>query len=89
MTDSNNEKQGRSVRAARRPEWRFDGTPGDFVGMIKWSIVAMESEKNPEVLDILTNPEKVMEHATHRGISSEFIAREAIRLGRLYLVSDV
>ena len=84
----NDEAKDSSDIEIRSEDWRFDGTPEDFIGMMKWSIVASESKRDPKVLDILTDPNKVIHYAEEMGLTSELIAREAIRLGQMYLCNE-
>jgi hypothetical protein len=64
-------------------EWRFDGSAGELIGMIKWVLLArqLDVDQIPKRFDILRDPFLVIQKAEKYGITSDAIAKEMIRIG--------
>jgi hypothetical protein len=65
-------------------EWHFDGTAGEFIGTVKWALLArqMEIDQLPERFDVIRTPDLVFQKADEYGMTSDAITKEMIRIGR-------
>ncbi len=63
-------------------EYKFDGDAYEFLGIMKWSLVArqMQKEKRKGRFDILTDSVKVEEVAEEYGMDEFVLIKELIRL---------
>lgn len=63
-------------------EYKFDGNAYEFLGIMKWSLVArqMQKENRKDRFDVLTNPDKVEEAAEEYGMDDYALIKELIRM---------
>lgn len=63
-------------------EYKFDGSAYEFLGIIRWSLVAREMQKDhrKDCFDVLRDSDKVGEVADEYGMDGYVLIKELIRL---------